>query len=58
MKAKIDDGKSWEEISKKEPMLDEEEFKIFKAELESVEAKSWTEWGEEAWTTGMEAAVT
>ena len=26
-------------------MLDEEEFKIFKAELDSADSKAWTEWG-------------
>jgi hypothetical protein len=35
VKKKIDKGDSWEKISKGEPMLDEAEFKILKAEMAS-----------------------
>ena len=49
VKAKIDKGESWENISRQEPMLDEEEFKTFKAGLASEEAKIWTAWGEKMW---------
>jgi hypothetical protein len=45
VKAKIDKGESWETIKKGEPMLDEAEFTIFKAQVESDDAKAWTEWG-------------
>jgi hypothetical protein len=45
MKGKIEKGDSWEKISKGEPHVDEEEFKVFKAEMASDEAKAWTEWG-------------
>jgi hypothetical protein len=45
VKNKITKNESWEDIKKGEPMLDEDEFKIFKAEMETDEAKAWTEWG-------------
>jgi len=45
MKGKIDKGESWEEISKREKHLDEEEFNILKADMASDDAKAWTEWG-------------
>ena len=47
MKNKIAKKESWEKIKKGEPMIDEDEFKIFKAEMETDEAKAWTEWGRE-----------
>ncbi|KAM0878024.1 hypothetical protein ACQ4PT_035131 [Festuca glaucescens] len=47
VKNKIEKGESWEKISRGEPMLDEAEFKIFKAEMASDEAKSWTKWGQQ-----------
>ena len=45
VKVKIEKCKSWEKISLKEPMIDKEEFKNFKAGLVSDEAKIWTAWG-------------
>ena len=45
VKTKIGKGQSWETISLKEPMIDEEEFNTFKAGLASEEAKIWTAWG-------------
>ena len=45
VKGKIDKGESWETISLKEPMIDEEEFNTFKAGLVSDEDKIWTAWG-------------
>ena len=45
VKGKIGEGQSWETISLKEPMIDEEEFNTFKAGLASEEARIWTEWG-------------
>ena len=47
VKNKITKKESWEKIKKGEPMIDEDEFKIFKAEMETDEAKAWTEWGRE-----------
>ncbi|KAM0836645.1 hypothetical protein ACQ4PT_062179 [Festuca glaucescens] len=47
VKNKIEKGEIWEKISRGEPMLDEAEFEIFKAEMASDEAKSWTEWGQQ-----------
>ncbi|KAM0915755.1 hypothetical protein ACQ4PT_010616 [Festuca glaucescens] len=47
VKNKIEKGESWEKIRRGEPMLDEAEFEIFKAEMASDEAKSWTEWGQQ-----------
>ncbi|KAM0917192.1 hypothetical protein ACQ4PT_009630 [Festuca glaucescens] len=47
VKNKIQKGESWEQIKKGEPMLDEAEFEIFKAEMASDEAKAWTEWGQQ-----------
>jgi hypothetical protein len=46
VKNKIENKESWEKISKGEPMLDEVEFKKFKAEMETADAKAWTEWGQ------------
>ena len=45
VKGKIEKGQSWETISLKELMIDEEEFNTFKAGLASDEAKIWTAWG-------------
>jgi hypothetical protein len=45
VKSKIEKGESWEKIKKGEPMLDEAEFEIFKADMASDNAKSWMEWG-------------
>ena len=45
VKNSIDKGESWEIISRKNLMLDEEEFKIFKADLDTAASKAWTEWG-------------
>jgi hypothetical protein len=47
VKNKIGKKESWEKIKKGEPMIDEDEFKIFKAEMESDEVKAWTKWGRE-----------
>jgi hypothetical protein len=46
VKNKMENKESWEKISKGEPMLDEVEFKKFKAEIETTDAKAWTEWGQ------------
>ena len=40
VKSKIDKGDSWEEISKKDPHITEEEFQEFKLTLKSEEAKN------------------
>ena len=45
VKKKIQEGKSWEEISAKEPFINIEDFEPFKASLESDENAKWTEWG-------------
>src|SRR3954468_7844447 len=45
VKGKIEKGQSWETISPKEPMIDEEEFNTFKAGLVFDEAKICTSWG-------------
>ena len=45
VKNSSDKGESWEVISKKNPMLDEEEFKIFKADIATADAIHWTNWG-------------
>ena len=45
VKNSIDKGESWEVISKKNPMLDEEEFRIFKADIATADAIKWTQWG-------------
>lgn len=45
VKNRILDGKSWEEIKKSEPMLDEDEFIKFKAACSTPEGIEWTEWG-------------
>ena len=42
---RIKNKESFDEIRKHEPMLDEAEFKIFKAKCASDEAKRMTEWG-------------
>jgi hypothetical protein len=47
VKNKIQKGESWEQIRRGEPMLDEAEFEIFKAEMASDEAKAWTAWGQQ-----------
>ena len=45
VKAKIEKGLSWAEISAKEPYIDIEEFEALKLSLASPEAEKWTEWG-------------
>ena len=45
MKNKITKKECWEKIKKGEPMIDEDEFKIFKAETETDDSKEWMEWG-------------
>ena len=45
MKAKIEKGLSWKEISAKESYIDLEEFEALKLSLASPEAEKWTEWG-------------
>lgn len=47
VKAKIEKGLSWEEISAKEPYIDIEEFEALKLSLASPEAEKWTEWGKQ-----------
>jgi hypothetical protein len=45
VKKRILAGKSWEEIKKAEPMLDEDEFIKFKDACLTLEGIEWTEWG-------------
>jgi aspartate ammonia-lyase len=45
LKDKIKKGKSWEQISHKDPSLSREDFEAFKSSLETDEAKKWTTWG-------------
>lgn len=45
LKDKIKKGKSWEQISRKDPSLSREDFEAFKSSLETDEAKKWTAWG-------------
>jgi hypothetical protein len=45
VKKRILVGKSWEEIKKAEPMLDEDEFIKFKDVCLTPEGIEWTEWG-------------
>ena len=47
VKSKIEKGDSWEEISKKDPHITEEEFEEFKLSLKSEEAEKWTKWGKD-----------
>ena len=47
LKAKIDEGKSWEQIhAEGEKNVDEEEFNFFKEDLATEEARAWTAWGQ------------
>ena len=45
VKKKIMEGKSWEEISRKEPTLEKEDFDILKSYVNTEECTKWTEWG-------------
>jgi hypothetical protein len=63
VKKRILVGKSWEEIKKAKPMLDEDEFIKFKDACLTLEGIEWTKWGRRMrdlniGTNAAEAAVT
>jgi hypothetical protein len=49
VKKRILTGKSWEEIKKAKPMLDEDEFIKFKDACLTPKGIEWTEWGRHMW---------
>ena len=47
VKKKINNGKSWETISKEEPYLSKDDFDALKESFNTEVAEEWTKWGKE-----------
>ncbi|MEI4920527.1 hypothetical protein Q8G81_33745, partial [Klebsiella pneumoniae] len=45
VKNRIDKKKSWEEIKKHEPLLERDDYLLFKEDLHTDNTKEWVAWG-------------